>query len=83
MAQHTIKFPPGQHGYTIWKAGSTYSGTYYCVVALGRATFTTMVDAANPGQSWADISLADGTQLWGRFTDVTVSTGVAIAYKTI
>ena len=78
---HSIPLPLGQYGYTKLVAGSTYSGHFYCIQCLGRTTFTTMVDAANPETSFAAISLADGTLLWGHFTDMIVSTGTALAYK--
>ncbi len=78
---NAIRLPLGQYGYTMLVAGSTYSGNFYCVQCLGRVTFTTMVDKANPATSFAAVSLADGTLLWGHFTDMTVSTGTALAYK--
>ena len=71
----------GENGYTLAKAGTTFSGTFWAIVCLGRTTFTTLVDAGNTAASWAEVSLGDGTHIYGYFTDGTVSTGAAILYK--
>jgi hypothetical protein len=81
MARHSTPEKLGAHGYEILKAATTIAGAFWCVQTLGRCVFTTMVDAANPAQAWASISLADGTFLYGYFTAATLSLGTAIFYN--
>ena len=81
MALHSTPDERGEHGYTLAKAGTSIAGAFWCIQCLGRCIFTTIVDSANPAAAWADVSLADGTLLYGYFTEATISLGTAIFYK--
>ena len=70
------------YGSTLVKTGVTISGNYWAFVCIGACVFTTLTDAANTASAWDGVSLADGTTVYGHFTDGILSLGTAIFYKT-
>lgn len=70
-----------EYGSTLVTAGATISGTYWAFVCLSACVFTTLTDAANTASGWDGVSLADGTTVFGHFTDGILSLGTAMFYK--
>ena len=70
----------GRYGYTLLKINTTLTGAFWAIQTLGRTVFQSLTDAE--GTSWTDVSLADGTILYGHFTWASMSSqGVAIMYN--
>ena len=70
-----------EYGSTLVKVGVAISGSYWAFVCIGACKFASLADAANTAAAWAGVSLADGTTMFGHFTNGALSVGTAMFYK--
>jgi phosphate/sulfate permease len=71
----------GQFGNEVLAAGQNASGEFAAIQTLATTTFTTITEPAGDMGQLVGTALLAGTVLYGRFTSVTVGTGLAVVYK--
>lgn len=79
MAWVSVPGDIGRYGYKLLALNTTVTGSFWCIQTLGRTVFQSLVDTH--ASTWVNVSLADGTFIYGHFTYAELSSqGCAIMY---
>lgn len=71
----------GLHG-SVNETGTTaITGDFYMIDCITACTFSLLTDALASGDALTGTALPAGTKLWGRFSEFTLTSGIARAYK--
>lgn len=80
MSWTSVPMGIGSHGYSLLKLNTTITGAFWAFQTLGRTVFQSLVDSE--GSAWTNVSIADGTIIYGHFTYAEMSSqGCAIMYQ--
>lgn len=74
----------GFNGHDFLTGAATAGQEYYCLEAWGGAATVdyAVTDTQNGTDAKSSITIAEGARVYGRLTDVEVTAGEVIAYKT-
>jgi hypothetical protein len=83
---HTDDKLSGVSGATFCTAGTSHSGNYYAIQIISNTVFdsaTGLVFSSNAwdGDTWHSQTFPAGTVIYGNFSNVKLTSGIAIAYK--
>jgi len=72
----------GQFGNAVLAAGQQASGSFAAIQVISNTVFTSITDSSGSmGLLISPVSIPAGTILYGRFTSVSVTTGLVVVYK--